>query len=141
MNKLFLRILLVLVGFAGLSIPAKAQAPDQLLVKIPFSFVAAGQTFPAGEYKITRLRDEEPRILLLVNVENRTDLVTLRPESQETAHGKVQLDFASVGDQHFLSRVETADNIYNLSVPSSDALLAAAPRKGSAASSSASGSN
>ena len=141
MKKSFLRILLVLAGLAGLTVSAKAQQPDQLLVKVPFSFVTAGRTFPAGEYKITRLRDEEPRILLLVNVENRADLATLRPESQEAAHGKAQLDFSSVGDQHFLSRVETADNTYNLSVPKTEALLAAAPSKGMAASSSSSGSN
>ena len=93
MKKAFLRIVLVLACFAGLTIPAKAQEPDQMLVKIPFSFVAAGQTLPAGEYKVTRLRDEGPRVLLLVNLENRSDVVMLLPESQEAPHGKVQLDF------------------------------------------------
>lgn len=137
-KKSFLRILLVLAGFASLTLPARAQEPDQILVKIPFSFVAAGQTFPAGEYKISRLRDEEPRILLLTS---RANLVMLRPESQEAPHGKVQLDFATVGDEHFLSRIETADHTYNLSVPQPEALLAAAPSKGGTASSSSSGSN
>ena len=141
MKKSFLRILLVLAGFACLTIPARAQAPDRILVKVPFSFVAAGQTFPAGEYKVTRLRDEEPRILLLTNVENQAEVVMLFPQSQETAHGKPQLDFSYVGDQHFLSRVETAEHTYNLSVPQTEPLLAAAPHKGGAASSSASGSN
>lgn len=141
MKKSFLRILLVLAGFACLSIPAKAQQVDQILVKIPFSFVAAGQTHPAGEYKVSRLRDEEPRVLLLANVENRSDVVMLLAETQEPANGKVHLAFATVGDQHVLSRIETADNTYDLSVPQTDTLLAAAPRKGGAASSSASGSN
>ncbi|HKW35885.1 MAG TPA: hypothetical protein VJN92_22975 [Candidatus Acidoferrum sp.] len=140
MKKSFLRILLVVVGFAGLTIPAKAQAVDQMIVKVPFPFVAAGQTFPAGQYKITRLRDEEPRILLLTSLENRPNLVMLRAESQDPSQGKTQLDFAIVGNQHFLSRVETADNTYNLSVPQTNPLLAANPRKG-AATSSASGSN
>ena len=141
MKKSFLRILLVLVGFAALSIPAKAQAVDQMIVKVPFPFVAAGQTFPAGEYKISRLRDEEPRILLLTSLENRANLVMLRAESQDNSHGKAQLDFATIDNQHFLSRVQTADNTYNLSVPRTEALLAAAPNKGAATSSSASGSN
>lgn len=141
MNRLLVRILLVLVGFAALTIPAKAQQPDRILVKVPFSFVAAGQTFPAGEYKVTRLRDEEPRILLLTSVENRGDVVMLFPQSQEAAYGKAQLDFSHVGNQHFLSRVETADHTYILALPQTDALLASAPSKGSAASSSASGSN
>ena len=141
MKKSFLRLLLVLAGFAGVAASAKAQDPDQMLVKIPFSFVAAGQTLPAGEYKISRLLYEEPRILLLVNLENRSSLVMLRPESQEAPHGRVQLEFATAGDQHFLSRIETAGQTYNLSVPQSEALLAATPRKSGAASSSTSGSN
>jgi hypothetical protein len=139
-KKAFLRIVLVLAGFAGLTIPAKAQEPDQMLVRIPFSFVAAGQTLPAGKYKVTRLRDEGPRVLLLVNLENRSDVVMLLPESQEAAHGKVQLDFSTVDNQHYLSRIETADHTYNLSVPQTEPLLAAAPSKGAAGSSS-SGSN
>jgi hypothetical protein len=140
-KKSFLRIFAFLAGLAAITIPAKAQEPDQLLVKVPFSFVAAGQTHFAGEYKVTRLRDEGARVLLLVNIENRADAVMLFPESQEAAHGKVQLAFATVDNQHFLSRVETANYTYNLSVPQADALLAAAPGKGMAPSSSSSGSN
>ena len=63
MKKLLVRVLLVLVGVAGLTIPAKAQA--LVIMKIPFQFEAAGQTFPAGEYKITRLNDWDSRVLLL----------------------------------------------------------------------------
>lgn len=141
MKRSFLRILLVMAGFACLTIPAMAQAPDRIVVKVPFSFVAAGQTFPAGEYKIIRLRDEEPRILILINNENRDNLVTLLPESQQPAYGKPQLAFATVGGEHFLSRIETADHTYTLFVPQSEPLLAAVPSKDGAASSSASGSN
>ena len=141
MKKSFLRILLVLAGFACFTIPAMAQQVDQIQVNIPFSFEAAGQTHPAGEYKVIRLRDEEPRILLLANVANPSDVVMLRPESQDTAHGKVQLSFVTVGDQRVLSRIETADKTYNLSVSQTASLLAAAPSKIGAGSSSASGSN
>lgn len=141
-NKSFLRIFVFVAGFAGLAISAKAQQPDQMLVKIPFSFVAAGETHPAGEYKVTRLRDEGARVLLLANVENRADTVMLLPESQGAAHGKVQLAFTTVDNQHYLSRIETADYTYNLPVPQTDALLASAPSKGMApSSSSSSGSN
>ena len=141
MNKSFLRILLVLAGFAGLSVSAKAQEVDQILVKIPFSFVAAGQTHPAGEYKVNRLRDNGSRVLLLVNLENLADTVMLLPETQEDPHGKVQLAFETVDNQHYLSRIETADHTYNLSAPKTGTLLAAAPSKGMAPTSSSSGSN
>jgi len=139
-KKLFVRLLVVLAGVAGLTVPAKAQALDQIVVKIPFQFVAAGQAFPAGEYRISRLRDEEPRILLLTSMENRADVVMLLAESVDTPHGKSHLGFTTVGDQRSLSRIQTNDYAYTLAVPTAEALLAATPRKGAAASSS-SGSN
>ena len=143
MKESFLRFLLVLAGFAGLAISANAQAVDQVIVKIPFSFVAAGRTFPAGEYKISRLRDEQPRVLVLASLENRGDAVILHTETWEPSHGKAELYFTTAGDQHLLSRIETADNDYSLSVPRGEALLAAAPAKGGTGSSSSgsSGSN
>ena len=140
MQKLFVRLLLILAVFAGLTIPAKAQAIDQLIVKVPFTFVAAGQTFPAGEYKISRLRDEEPRVLLLTSLENRGDRVLLFPDSHETVGGKGQLAFTIVDNQHVLSGIQTYGYAYKLAVPRTEPLLAATPRKGAAASS-ASGSN
>lgn len=145
MKKLFLRFLLVLAGFAGLTISANAQVVDQVVVKIPFSFVAAGRTFPAGEYKISRLRDQEPSVLVIASLENRGDAVMLLAETREpsTSHGEAHLYFTTAGDQHLLSRVETAENDYNLSVPRAETLLAATPAKGGADSSSSgsSGSN
>lgn len=75
-------------------------------MKIPFQFVAAGQTFPAGEYKISRLSDSQSRILLLSNRENRAAVVMFPTETQDISHDKAKLAFATVGDQHFLSRIE-----------------------------------
>ena len=136
MKQVFVRLLLVLAGVAGLTIPAKAQELDKIVVKIPFQFVAAGQTFPAGEYKISRLSDSQSRILLLSNRENRAAVVMFPTETQDISHDKAKLAFATVGDQHFLSRIETANYVYNLSVPRTEALLAATPKRGSASSSS-----
>lgn len=105
-------------------------------MKIPCQFVAAGQTFPAGEYKISRLSDSQSRILLLSNRENRAAVVMFPTETQDISHDKAKLAFATVGDQHFLSRIETANYVYTLSVPRTEALLAATPKRGSASSSS-----
>ena len=138
MNKPFLRILVVLAGFAGFVIPAKAQ--DQIVAKVPFQFVAAGRTFSAGEYRISRLSDTNSRVLLLTSRENLGEAIMLRAETEEPSQGQAKLDFATVGDQHFLSRIETANNAYTLSLPPTEALLAAAHSRGAAASS-ASGSN
>jgi hypothetical protein len=136
-KKLLVRLLLVLAGVAGLTIPAKAQA--LVVVKIPFEFVAAGQTFPAGEYKISRLNDWNSRILLLSSMENHVGVALFATTAEGTPHDNAKLAFATVGDQHFLSRIESANYAYTLSVPSTEALLAATPQKG--AGSSSSGSN
>ena len=138
MKKLLVRLLLVLAGVAGLTISAKAQELDKIVVKIPFQFVAAGQTFSAGEYKISRLSDSQSRILLLSNRENGAAVVMFPTETQDLPHDKVKLAFATVGDQHFLSRIETANYAYTLSVPRTEALLAATPKRGAASSSSGS---
>ena len=136
MKKLLVRLLLVLAGVAGLAIPAKAQA--LVVVKIPFQFLAAGQTFPAGEYKISRLNDWDSRILILSSMENNVRVALFPIEVEGTPHDKAKLAFATVGDERFLSRVETANYAYTLSVPSAEALLAATPKKGPASSSSGS---
>lgn len=138
MKKVLVRLLLVLAGVAGFIIPTKAQELDKIIVKIPFQFVAAGQTFPAGEYKISRLSDVEHRILLLSGRENGA-AVMFPTEAQDTPHDKARVAFVTVGDQHFLSRVETANCVYTVSVPSTEALLAATPKK--SAGSTSSGSN
>ena len=113
MKKPFLFMLLALAGF-GLMVPANAQAQDQIVVTIPFQFVVAGQTVPAGEYRIARLDDSEPTILLLSSLENHANIAVLRAITKEAANGKAKLDFTTVGDQRFLSRIETANNAYAL---------------------------
>lgn len=57
MKKLCLRIAVALVGFARLGITAKAQILDQIVATIPFAFVVAGKTLPAGAYRVNRVAD------------------------------------------------------------------------------------
>jgi len=132
-KKVYLRLLLVLVGLAGFGLPAKGQATDELRVKIPFPFVAAGHTFPAGEYTLIRLRDIEPRILLLSSRENPSNNILLRVDEEEASTGKTRLNFVAEGDQNFLTRIETLNRTYHFQVPRNNTLLAAAPQRGMAA--------
>ena len=120
MKKRFVCLLIVLAGVAGLIVAAKAETIDQLVVKVPFPFVAAGQTFPAGEYAISRVRFEAPGILLLSSRENRASGVMIRAQAQDPAHNRPKLAFLKVGDQHFLSQVETANYAYTVAVPSTE---------------------
>ena len=72
MKKLCLRIAVALVSFAGLGITAKAQAADQIVVTIPFEFVVAGKTLPAGTYRVNRVSDDRWAGLILSSFENRS---------------------------------------------------------------------
>ena len=139
MKKQLLRMLVVLVGFAGFAITAHGQTPDQLVVKIPFEFVAAGKTLPAGEYQIRRL-SHDSGFLLLSNYEDRANAIVLPVESEESHRSKPQLSFETANDQHFLSQIDTQYRVYNLPVPRAETQLAATPRQGVSGSAS-SGSN
>ena len=130
-KKQYLRMLVALVGFAGFAITAHGQTPalDQLVVKIPFEFVAAGKTLPAGEYQVRRL-SHDPGFLLLTNYENRANAIVLPVESEESHRGKAQLSFETANDQRFLSQIDTEYRVYNLQVPRAETQLAATPHKG-----------
>ena len=81
MKKLYLRILVALVSFAGLGITAKAQVVEQIVVTIPFEFVAAGKTLPAGTYTINRLSDDRFAGLVIRSFENRASAIVQRSKA------------------------------------------------------------
>jgi hypothetical protein len=84
-----------------------------------------------------RAREDDPTTLAITSYENRTGVLVIPVEYEASVHGKTQLTFESAGDQHFLSRIQTQDHVFNLYVPSRDTLLAATPnRNGSASDSS-----
>jgi hypothetical protein len=125
MKRLYLCLLLALVGFAALGITARAQTADFVVVTIPFQFVVDGQTLPAGTYRVKRLSDDKWQGLLMSSFENRVSVI-VHPNDVEGAHANTsKLSFT--GDQHFLSQVKTGDNVFNIKVPRQAALLASAP--------------
>jgi hypothetical protein len=141
MKKLYLRILVALVSFAGLGITAKAQVVDQIVVTIPFEFVAAGKTLPAGTYRVNRLSDDRLGGLVLRSLDNRASAIVLPTEVESAPSDKAQVSFETAGDEHFLSRIETSDNVFNIPVSRAAILLASAKSHTGAASGSSAGSN
>ena len=124
MKKLCLRILVVLVGFAGLGVAAKAQVVDQIVVKIPFQFVVAGTTLPAGTYRVRRVWDETSESLILSSYENNAGVIVLPTEVKSAPTDKTQVSFETAGDEHFLSKIETANNAFTIPVSRAAILLA-----------------
>lgn len=127
MKKLYLRIAVALVGIAGLGITTKAQAAvDQLVVTVPFEFVVDGTTLPAGTYQVHRLSDNPSGGLVLSSYENRVTTTVLPIDIESARVNKPEVAFETAGDQHLLSRIQTADHVFNIPIAKSTrtALLA-----------------
>lgn len=142
MKKHCVRILSAFFGLAALAITAKGQAADQVVVNIPYEFVAGGKTLPAGSYRINRVSDKNERALVISSFENRAAVVVLPVEvAGKTGAEQPSVSFQQVGEQHLLSKIQTAEHVFTIPV-SSPAVLETAMRKHSGPSASASsGSN
>lgn len=138
MRKQFLRILIVFFSFAGLSMAARAQVRDQIAVTIPFEFVVAGKTLPAGTYNVNRVTDAYPRTLILHSFENHTSVLVVPSQVEGRSADKVHVSFERVGGQYFLSKIETADNVFTIPV-SRSAIMELAARNSTSASSGSEG--
>ncbi len=142
MRKQCLRILIALIGAAGLGMAAKGQVVDQIVVNIPYEFVVGGKTLPAGTYTVKRLSDTDPSVLILSSFENRASAIVLPTQVESSSDDKTQVSFEEVGGEHFLSKIETADHLFTISVSRSAILEAAAKsHSGTSASGSSAGSN
>jgi|SRR5271169_3019233 len=142
MIKQYFRILIALIGVAGSGMAATGQAVDQIVVQIPYEFVVAGKTLPAGTYSLHRASVSDQKVLILSSFKNRTGVLVL-PTEIETNRGDIaQVSFEQVGGEHFLSKIETADHTFTISVSREEILEAAArSHSGTSASGSSSGSN
>ena len=142
MRKQYLRIVIALIGVAGLGLTTKAQAVDQVMVNIPFEFVVAGKTLPAGNYRVNRVSQTDSRTLVLSSFENNVSTMVHPAEVESSSDDKAQVSFEEVGGEYFLSKIETANHLFTISV-SRSAILEAAARShsGISVSGSASGSN
>jgi len=145
MRKHYLRILLALIGIAGLGTAAKAQE-DHIVIKIPYAFVVSGKTLPAGTYTVTRVSDSEIRALVLNNFEERASTIVLATTIESNYATKSDVSFEEVGGQLFLSKIQTGDHLFTIPVSRAEILLEAAAKSHSGtpatgAAGSASGAN
>jgi hypothetical protein len=141
MRKHYLRILIALIGVAGLGVAAKGQVVDQIVVNIPYEFVVAGKTLPPGAYRVKRLTDTDPGSLILSSSESRAG-VMVHSTSVESTQAKPEVSFEQVDGQHFLSEIKTADHVFTIPVSRSEILEAAArSHSGTSASGRSDGNN
>jgi hypothetical protein len=142
MRKQCLRILIALIGVAGLGMAARGQVSDQIQVNIPYEFVVAGKTLPAGTYRVNRLGGTDEETLVLSSLDSRARVMVLSTTVESTQADKPEISFEQVGGQHFLSKIETVDHVFTIPVSRSEILEAAArSHSGTSASGRSGGSN
>lgn len=140
MKKNYIRFVTAFLGLAALGAAARGQVSDQLVVNIPYEFVAAGKTLPAGTYRVNRLNAQNNRELIISSFENRAAVLVLSSEVDTARAEQPGVSFQHVGDQHFLSKIETAEHVFTIPV-SRSAVLETATRDHSNPSVGASGTS
>jgi hypothetical protein len=120
----------------------QAQVLDQIEVNIPYQFVVAGKTLPAGTYRVKRVGVTDPRLLIVNSLETRATAIIHSTWVENNDADKNEVSFVQVGDEHFLSKIETPNHLFSISVSRSEILEGAAnSQNGSSASGSADGNN
>src|SRR5260370_3540157 len=127
MKRKYANILLTLICLLGLGVAAKAQTRGKIVVTLPFEFVVSGKALPAGTYTVSRFADDKSEGLILSSYENRTSVFVHPVEIENASADKPQVSFERVGEQHFLTRIQTSYDVYNIPV-SRSAIMEAAER-------------
>jgi hypothetical protein len=125
MRKQLLSAVVALTCVLGLGLGAQAEGDNKVVTNVPFEFVAAGATLPAGIYTVDRVTTPSDSHLIIRNRENGVFLlpVTFDGASVEGA----LFTFEHVGNKYFLSKVKTPAGVYTIGTP--QALKMAAQKK------------
>jgi hypothetical protein len=105
--KMFALFGLLLV--AGFFQAASAQTASRVVVNVPFSFVAGGESLPAGSYEISRLSVNSEKALLIRSLDGNKRAAVLTEASQAgSVFGVSQIAFRQYGDRYFLAEIRRA---------------------------------
>jgi hypothetical protein len=124
--KKYTRILVAIIFLLGLGVAANAEIQPVIAVTMPFEFVAGKATLPAGAYIVKRISDQPFDVLMITSLANRTSVFVNPSEMEDASTYNPNVSLHKVGDQHFLSSIQTADYVYNFRVSRSVTLAAAA---------------
>jgi hypothetical protein len=120
------KVLVAITFLLGLGVAANAETLPEINVTLPFEVVAGKTTLPPGKYIVKRISDQPFDVLMITSYDNGNS-VLVKPIAMENASAyKPSVSFSTVGDQHFLSGIQTADYVYNFRVSRSVIMTAAA---------------
>jgi hypothetical protein len=139
--KKYARIIVAITLLSGLGVAAKAEIRDDIVVNVPFEFVVGGKTLPEGTYKVSSLSLDKFSTLLLTSRDNGTSVFMLPLEGESASAEKPNVSFQGVGDQRFLSTIQTTSNVYYIPVSHSAIMEAAAKSRDNVSAPGSSGGN
>ena len=116
--------LFIIISLFGSAAGAKAETRREVIVKMPYEFVAGGRTLPAGTYTVSRLSDDRLSGLSIFSYEQRSGVVVLANQFENHPADDAKIRFVRVGDVYYLSSIVTLDGVYTLPLPRSVYLLA-----------------
>jgi len=123
MTKHYASVLLALALLTGLGVSAAAEEPE-VIVTVPFSFVAAGRTLPAGRYTVSRLSDDGLGQLSIRSYEQGVGVLILANRFNSHSIGESKLTFEQVGDTHYLHTIASNNGVYMIDLPRTINLVA-----------------
>ena len=112
MKTSYFTVVLILTCLLGVGIKAHAQDASGVVVNVPFEFVAGGKTLPAGTYNVGRLAPAIHPTLFIDSKDSGASTLVLPSVPDGASSGHTALSFERVGDQVFLSKVETPAGVY-----------------------------
>lgn len=88
---------------------AFAQAPEKVVVNVPFDFVVGDKTLAAGEYSVRSVSTGRTQAFLVKSADGRDSCITLTNSVQAGSSSKEsKLVFRQYGSRYFLSQIWTA---------------------------------
>jgi hypothetical protein len=124
MKQQLASVLLIIISLFGFAAGAKAETRREIVVNIPYEFVVAGHTLPAGTYTVSRLSDDRRSGLTIASYEQRSGVIVLPNQFENRLADETKVRFEHLGDMYFLRSIETLDGVYTFSLPHSAVLMA-----------------
>jgi hypothetical protein len=114
MFKKCLSAVLTLTCLCGSSLTARAQDSRDIVVNVPFEFVAGTTVLPAGRYSVERVSHDSDSAIVIRGYDNSAFLLPI--VFDEVSQRQTNVSFEQVGDMHLLSKVETPAGTYTIAI-------------------------
>lgn len=95
------------------------RAQEPVLANIPFAFKVGNMTLPAGEYRVKKVRDSAPALLIQRTDGGASIIVITYAVEANAPQAQTKLIFRCYAKQCFLSQVWTAGNARGRELPNS----------------------